>query len=79
MEAGADFKVVNRAGKDAVCEAEAGEKGEVAAWLLTGGKGAESGGGGGGKGDVRGGGEDGGVDGRRGAEVVMEGEGEGEL
>lgn len=42
IEAGADPSVMNRAGKDAVYEAEANEKNEVAAWLLTEGKGLES-------------------------------------
>ena len=41
IEAGADPTVVNKAGKDAVYEAEANEKNEVAAWLLTEGKGLE--------------------------------------
>ena len=42
IEAGADPSVINRAGKDAVYEAEVSEKNEVAAWLLTEGKGLES-------------------------------------
>ena len=42
IEAGADPSVINRAGKDAVFEAEVNEKNEVAAWLLTEGKGLES-------------------------------------
>ena len=42
IEAGADPSVMNRAGKDAVYEAEVNEKNEVAAWLLTEGKGLES-------------------------------------
>lgn len=42
IEAGADPTVMNKAGKDAVYEAEANEKNEVAAWLLTEGKGLES-------------------------------------
>lgn len=42
IEAGADPTVLNKAGKDAVYEAEANEKNEVAAWLLTEGKGLES-------------------------------------
>ena len=42
IEAGADPSVINRAGKDAVYEAEVNEKNEVAAWLLTDGKGLES-------------------------------------
>ena len=42
IEAGADPSVMNRAGKDAVYEAEVNEKDEVAAWLLTEGKGLES-------------------------------------
>ena len=40
--AGADPSVMNRAGKDAVYEAEVNEKNEVAAWLLTEGKSLES-------------------------------------
>lgn len=36
--AGADTTVVNKAGKEAVFEAEAGEQGEVVAWLLEEGK-----------------------------------------
>ena len=42
IEAGADPSIINRAGKDAVYEAEVNEKNEVAAWLLTEGKGLES-------------------------------------
>lgn len=42
IEAGADPTVINKAGKDAVYEAEASEKNEVATWLLTEGKGLES-------------------------------------
>ncbi|CAD6589150.1 MAG: hypothetical protein ASARMPREDX12_005649 [Alectoria sarmentosa] len=42
IEAGADPTVMNKAGKDAVYEAEANEKNELAAWLLTEGKGLES-------------------------------------
>lgn len=42
IEAGADPTVINKAGKDAVYEAEANEKNEVASWLLTEGKGLES-------------------------------------
>ena len=42
IEAGADPTVINQAGKDAVYEAEANEKNELAAWLLTEGKGLES-------------------------------------
>ena len=42
IDAGADAMVINKAGKDAVYEAEANEKNEVAAWLLTEGKGLES-------------------------------------
>ena len=42
MEAGADSTVMNKAGKDAVYEAEANDKNEVAAWLLTEGKGLMS-------------------------------------
>ena len=42
MEAGADPTVLNKAGKDAVYEAETGGKDEVATWLLTEGKGLES-------------------------------------
>ena len=41
VEAGADTTVVNKAGRNAVYEAEASEKDEVAAWLLTEGKGVE--------------------------------------
>ena len=42
IEAGADPTVINKAGKDAVYEAEANEKNELASWLLTEGKGLES-------------------------------------
>lgn len=42
VEAGADPTVMNTAGKDAVYEAEANGKDEVAAWLLTEGKGLQS-------------------------------------
>lgn len=42
IEAGADPTVTNQAGKDAVYEAEASEKTDVATWLLTEGKGLES-------------------------------------
>ncbi|KAL9136884.1 MAG: hypothetical protein Q9175_001914 [Cornicularia normoerica] len=42
VEAGADPTVMNKAGKDAVYEAEANEKNDAAAWLLTEGKGLES-------------------------------------
>lgn len=42
IEAGADATVINKAGKDAVYEAEANEKNEVASWLLTEGQGLES-------------------------------------
>ena len=42
IKAGADPTAINRAGKDAVYEAEASEKTEVATWLLTDGKGLES-------------------------------------
>lgn len=41
IEAEADPTVLNKAGKDAVYEAEANDKNEVAAWLLTEGKGLE--------------------------------------
>lgn len=41
IEAGADPTVLNKAGKDAVYEAEANDKNEVAAWLLTEGNGLE--------------------------------------
>ena len=51
VTAGADTKVVNKAGRDAVFEAEAGEKGEVVAWLLSEGKGAAGQDGEGGSGD----------------------------
>ena len=42
VEAGADPTIINKAGKDAVYEAEANEKNEVASWLLTEGQGLES-------------------------------------
>ena len=42
IEAGADPTIINKAGKDAVYEAEANEKNEVATWLLTKGKGLEN-------------------------------------
>ena len=42
MEAGADPTVTNKAGKDALSEAEAAEKNEVAAWLITEAKGSQS-------------------------------------
>ena len=42
IEAGADPTVMNKAGKDAVHEAETSEKNEVATWLLTEGKGLDS-------------------------------------
>ena len=41
VDAGADTTIVNKAGRDAVFEAEAGEKDEVVAWLLAEGKGAD--------------------------------------
>lgn len=40
VDAGADTTVVNKAGRDALFEAEAGEKGDVVAWFLAEGKGA---------------------------------------
>ena len=42
IEAGADPTIVNKAGKDAVYEAEANENSEVAARLLTEGQGRQS-------------------------------------
>ena len=43
MSAGADPSIVNSAGHDAVYEAEVNEKEKVAEWLLTEGKGLETG------------------------------------
>lgn len=39
MGAGADVTITNKAGRDAVFEAEGSEKGEVVAWLLREGEG----------------------------------------
>lgn len=73
IEAGADPTVINKAGKDAVYEAEANEKNEVAAWLLTEGKGLESAVGGGGDQVLTGAGGEADAGGRF-KEVVKEGE-----
>ena len=66
VTARADTTVVNKAGKDVVSEAEAGEKDEVVAWLLTEGKGA------GGQDGEEGRGKEGDAGDERLEEVVME-------
>ena len=76
VEAGADPTVINKAGKDAVFEAEVNDKNEVAAWLLTEGKGLQSAAGGGGLETGAEGAEgEAGVEGQ--LEEVMEGGGDG--